>query len=136
MLVLFVDDDDFVRVAISEILRGQGHQVLELSDHQTAVRMLENGPFDAVIANAVLQGVPSGLELASLAAAAGTPVLLLISRPDLIPFLERGTIPYLLKPFAPEIVLRWLRMAILRRSIQPHPQLSPPLAVELDITTT
>ncbi|MGE3778452.1 MAG: response regulator transcription factor [Pirellulaceae bacterium] len=125
MLVLFVDDDDFVRVAISEILRGQGHQALEMSDYDAAIRMLEDGPFDAVIVNAVLHGVSSGVVLASLAATAGTPVLLLAGRRDMVPYLEKGTVPYLVKPVAPDAVLRWLRLTALRPAIQPQSSTYP-----------
>jgi len=54
--VLFIDDDDYLRDAYSEILRLSGYDVTALNDGTKAVEYINESPFDIVITDIVMPG--------------------------------------------------------------------------------
>ena len=63
--VLVVDDEDFVRQLLRDILGSLGHQVVEAEDAFKALELFETQPFDAVFTDVSMPGM-SGWELARL----------------------------------------------------------------------
>jgi PAS domain S-box-containing protein len=61
--VLFVEDDELVRVSTAELLRTFGLDVAEAQDAEQAMRMLNDGTFDVLLTDVGLAGA-SGIELA------------------------------------------------------------------------
>lgn len=61
--ILFVDDDESVRMSFEEILRRFGHEVLSCADGSSALSMIHAGPrIDLAIIDMVMPGM-NGLEV-------------------------------------------------------------------------
>lgn len=61
--VLVIDDDDFVRETICEVVEGFGYRVTQAGNGAEALKILANGaPPDLVITDIIMPG-KSGLEL-------------------------------------------------------------------------
>jgi signal transduction histidine kinase/ActR/RegA family two-component response regulator len=63
MTILVVDDEDYVRELLSDILEREGCEVVLAPDGREALRLFESGEFDAVFTDVGLPGM-SGWELA------------------------------------------------------------------------
>jgi len=64
VVVLVVDDDDFMREVTTDILTGLGYDVLQASDGDAALEAFNNGSIiDVLLADVVMNGM-SGPELA------------------------------------------------------------------------
>ena len=63
MTILVVDDEDYVRELLSDILEREGCEVVLAPDGREALRLFESGGFDAVFTDVGLPGM-SGWELA------------------------------------------------------------------------
>jgi|RhiMetdeSRZDD1v2_1073273.scaffolds.fasta_scaffold18394_9 CheY-like chemotaxis protein len=61
-LILIVDDEDYIRSVIEEILREVGHDVVTVRSGEEAVRLCEGRRFDLVITDLSMPGM-DGLEL-------------------------------------------------------------------------
>jgi DNA-binding response OmpR family regulator len=64
--VLYVDDDDQVREALTEIIELSGYKVLVAHDGYEAIRVLMDNHVDLLLTDAVMPGL-SGFELAQQA---------------------------------------------------------------------
>ncbi|MFO0907625.1 MAG: response regulator [Isosphaeraceae bacterium] len=62
MRVLLVEDTAFLREALSRVLRRQGYEVVEASDGQAALRLLESELPDLVVTDLAMP-VMDGIEL-------------------------------------------------------------------------
>ena len=60
--VLVVEDDRWGRKIISDILRRDGHEVIEAADGAQAVELLEHRSFDLIISDVVMPNM-DGLKL-------------------------------------------------------------------------
>lgn len=56
--VLVVEDEPLLRTALSRILRAEGHVVEEASDGANALNAVRNRPYDVVIIDGMMPGVP------------------------------------------------------------------------------
>lgn len=115
--VLIVDDDDGLRAAVGDFLRGQSLTVFE-ADGGTAMRaLLERQPVDVVVLDVMMPG-EDGLSLARELSAARGPAVIMVSalgsETDRIIGLEVGADDYLAKPVSPRELLARIR-AVLRR---------------------
>lgn len=63
--VLVVDDEDYIRALLRDILHSLGHQVAEAEDGFKALELFDSQPFDAVFTDIGMPGM-SGWELARL----------------------------------------------------------------------
>jgi two-component system, cell cycle sensor histidine kinase and response regulator CckA len=61
-MLLLVEDDAISRTSFAELLRREGHKVIEASDGAEAIRLLELWPINLVITDLVLPNV-NGMSL-------------------------------------------------------------------------
>ena len=67
-MILLVDDDEFVRAVLAEILNDAGHRVVETGDPVDALGLPEAlGPPDVLITDIDLRSELNGFEVASYA---------------------------------------------------------------------
>jgi CheY-like chemotaxis protein len=59
--ILVIDDDDLVRTAVQQMLENRGFEVVVTSQGQHAVRILDDGRFDAIVVDIFMPGM-DGLE--------------------------------------------------------------------------
>src|SRR4051812_28909053 len=122
-LVLVVDDEPAVRVALERALRLEAYDVELAADGREALDRLAGGvPLDAVVLDVAMPRV-DGLEVCRRLREAGdrTPVLMLTARDaidDRVAGLDAGADDYLVKPFALKELKARLR-ALLRRAETP-----------------
>ena len=124
-LVLVVDDEPAVRVALERALRLEAYEVELAADGREALdRLAGPAPPDAVVLDVAMPHI-DGLEVCRRLRDAGdrTPVLMLTARDavdDRVAGLDAGADDYLVKPFALKELKARLR-ALLRRSGRPAP---------------
>lgn len=96
--ILVVDDDAEVRHVTASFLSGFGYSETEAEDGRAALRLMERGRFDLVVADLAMPGM-SGVELAAEIRERdlGIPVLILTGHADAMPIPD--DLPVLAKPF-------------------------------------
>lgn len=119
MRLLVVEDHPKLAALLVEGLGDAGHGVETAADGETALGLATSCTYDAIVLDIMLPKL-DGLTVVSRMRAAGvaTPVLMLTARSELgdrVGALDRGADDYLVKPFAFEELLAWLR-ALVRRS--------------------
>lgn len=125
MKLLIVEDEPNLLSVIKRGFSENNHDVSAAMDGTTALMMLENHHFDAVILDLMLPDI-NGLEICRRLRSAGnfTPILMLTalaSTENVVTGLQAGADDYLAKPFKfSELEARM--MALLRRSGQEHKQ--------------
>jgi two-component system, OmpR family, response regulator RegX3 len=115
--ILVVDDEPAIREAVSYALEREGWEVSEEADGAAALETALAEPFDAVVLDLMLPGVPGTEVCRRLRAASAVPILLVTARGtevDRIVGLELGADDYVTKPFSVAELLARIR-AILRR---------------------
>ena len=121
--ILVVDDDQFFRQMVTDLLAQQGHRVVTAESGTAALAAFERGAFDLVLTDVVMPGM-GGLELvAALREKAPQLELILVSQHEDVKTattaLRAGVADYLIKPVdGPDLVLavdRALERANLRR---------------------
>ena len=60
--ILVVDDEDTIRTVISELLREEGHEVVDVPSGEVALEAFREKPFPLVIPDIVM-GKMTGIEL-------------------------------------------------------------------------
>ena len=111
--VLLVEDEEFIRETLAELLGGAGHVVLQAFDAPTALAALAAHPVDVLVADVGLPQV-SGIELAREALARQPGLALIFATGDPGGPARAGLAPaaVLLKPFAPEDLERAVEAAL------------------------
>lgn len=121
MRLLLLEDDDALRLGLSEALRREGYAVDAVDRARAAQQMLHDVPYDLAVLDI---GLPDGDGLSLLrqlrGAANSLPVMLLTARgdwQDRVGGLDAGADDYLVKPFVlPELMAR-LRVLCRRRTL-------------------
>jgi len=136
MKLLLVEDEPNLLSVIKRGFSENNHDVSAAMDGTTALMMLENHHFDAVILDLMLPDI-NGLEICRRVRSAGnfTPILMLTalaSTENVVTGLQAGADDYLAKPFKfSELEARI--MALLRRSGQEHKQPDTIVVDDLEI---
>lgn len=102
--VLIVDDEPFVREALTEALQALSCRVTTAASSEDALQAIEKGCFDVVLCDIVMPGA-NGLELLAMAQRLQWDVgfILITGHPDvnnLISALRLGAADFLVKPFS------------------------------------
>ena len=112
-----VEDEEAVRTMLHRLLENEGYEVLEASDGQQALVVIEGAPrVDLVITDVAMPGL-NGRELADRLKLSrpGLPVLFMSGYTD-DEMVRRGLIdpdhPFLGKPFSPEVLAAKVRQMI------------------------
>ena len=107
--ILLVEDEPGLVMALSDLLRAEGHEIETALDGNQGREMALQGRFDALILDVMLPGV-DGFEVCRTARQHGFDggILMLTARtqiPDRVAGLRIGADDYLLKPFDSEELL-------------------------------
>lgn len=118
--ILVVEDEEQARYSLVQIVRRAGYSVAEAADGETALRMLNDGRFDLVLADIMLSGV-DGLQILRAARSLREPpaVIMLTGYASLessLAALRAGAADYLLKPCEPEQMLASMAHALEQRA--------------------
>jgi DNA-binding response OmpR family regulator len=122
--ILIVEDEAHLAQGLQFNLQAEGHEAAVAGDGETALELLRNVGFDAVVLDVMLPG-KNGFEVAQELRAAENfiPVLMLTARgraEDVVRGFAAGADDYLTKPFDLAVLLARLN-ALLRRMSWPHP---------------
>lgn len=115
--LLFIEDDDAIRVALKLALEDEGYEVVEAPDGQTGLaRFAEHEP-DLVLLDLRLPDM-SGFEVCrQLRAASIVPIIIVTAQTDtydLVAGLEVGADDYVTKPVVPKELAARIRAALRR----------------------
>ncbi|HEU0031088.1 MAG TPA: response regulator transcription factor [Kofleriaceae bacterium] len=114
MRVLVVEDEASLRDGISDLLRGDGHDVIAVGDGAAGLEAGLRDPFDVVVLDLMLPRM-DGMEVCRRLRAArpGTPILMLTARgseDDKVRGLMEGADDYVTKPFSARELLARVRV--------------------------
>ena len=125
VIVLVAEDEDLVRRLVSQLLGDQGYRILEAREGGEALRMAQSARphLRLVVADVVMPGM-DGWELGRRLAidCPEVPVLYMSAYPRADIF-HRGesspSVPFLQKPFAPEVFVKTVRELLDRADTVP-----------------
>jgi two-component system, response regulator PdtaR len=112
VIVLIVEDDELVRELGVELLSDAGFQVLEATNGEEALSLLESNPDVRVLFTDInMPGPLDGITLASVAALQWPHLAIIIGSGNVLPRsggLPRGMV-FIRKPYDPDSVIRLIR---------------------------
>ena len=115
--VLFIEDDDAIRMALRMNLEDDGYDVVEAPDGEVGLESFDTGSFDVVLIDLLLPGI-HGLEVCRrIRQKSVVPIIVVTAQSDthdVVAGLEAGADDYITKPIAPKELSARIR-AILRR---------------------
>ncbi len=115
--ILLIEDDEMVRNLVKEVLRCNGYEVLDATDEECAIAICKShqGPVHLLLTDKIMPGT-SGREMANRLKQhrPEMKVLYISGSADAInhPGILDSDIPYLQKPFTPNMLARKLREVI------------------------
>ena len=120
--ILVVDDEEWVRVALSRLLEEQGYTVEAVGDGKEAASAIERGGFDMVILDRKIKSV-NGIDLLKHAKAQpGDPEALLLTAygtvENAVEAIKLGAFDYLTKPLDSKRILLTVEQALERRRLR------------------
>jgi DNA-binding response OmpR family regulator len=120
--ILIVEDDPLVSATVAEMLQDEGHRTSSASTSAAAGEVLQNGAIpDAILVDLELNG-ERGQPLVPVAEQRGIPVILMSGYPEAILSYDRGTRPFLAKPFGQSDLLAALEGVFTRASAAGKPE--------------
>ena len=119
MQILIVEDEEHIADGLKFNLEAEGYETQIAHDGETALELLDESSFDAVVLDIILPKM-DGFEVAKTLRGREdyTPILMLTARgrpEDVLKGFEAGTDDYLPKPFDLEIFLARIRGLLRRR---------------------
>lgn len=124
MNILVVDDEAVIREGLSRILEGSGYQVETAKSGIVAIPLLQKQEFDLIITDLKMPGM-SGFEVLDTVKTLqpGVPVIMITGFATVetaVEAMRRGTVDYLVKPFAPDQILEKVKLALEQRKLAPE----------------
>jgi two-component system response regulator RegX3 len=118
--ILVAEDEAAIAEALSYALRGEGYDVDAVGDGAQALTRARENPYDLLVLDLMLPGVP-GLEVCrQLRDESGIPILMLTAKDtevDRVLGLEVGADDYVTKPFSMAEVVARVRALLRRREL-------------------
>jgi len=101
--ILIVDDETSVRTLLSEVLQGQGYEVVVASSGEEAVELARKNPFEIVITDMRMPGI-SGVEVIQYVKNINSECCVIVitgyaSVESAVEAIRRGAYDYITKPF-------------------------------------
>ena len=118
--ILVVEDEPLVAFDNEHALEQAGYRIAAtVDDHDHAVRVIDEGGVDLIVADVALQGDKNGIDVARHAAAQGLPVLFVTGRCPIDA--QSLAIGCLAKPYAPRDLVAAIQVvdAVLRGARRP-----------------
>lgn len=119
MKVLIVEDEQHIADGLRFNLEAEGYEAVVAGDGETALALLPDNEFDAIVLDIMLPGIDGFSVAAQMRARRDfTPILMLTARDrpeDVLKGFEAGTDDYLPKPFDLEIFMARLNGLLRRR---------------------
>jgi DNA-binding response OmpR family regulator len=133
--LLFIEDDDGIRLALSLALEDEGYEVVQAADGASGLEMFGTHPVDLVLLDLRLPDM-SGFDVCrSIRSMSIVPIIIITAQTDthdMVAGLEAGADDYVTKPVVPKQLAARIR-ALMRR-VQLHESTpGPPAAVFGDI---
>ncbi|MET3713044.1 CheY-like chemotaxis protein [Sphingomonas trueperi] len=110
--ILIVDDEEYIRILASSVLKAEGFQVLEASGISDALALAAKHDIDVLLTDLHMPGALNGLQLAAQIRATDPLVHVIISSgddPSVLKDDEMGAV-FLAKPYRPHQLTRAVRM--------------------------
>src|SRR2546423_3270539 len=129
--LLFIEDDDQIRLALRLALEDEGYVVEEAADGRSGLAAFDRGEPDLVIVDLRLPDIQGFDVCRTIRAKSIVPIMIVTAQTDtydLVAGLEAGADAYVTKPVVPQELAAPIR-ALLRRAPfpRPHPPQPPPL---------
>lgn len=122
MRILIIDDEESIRRTLSVMLRGLGHDVVDVDNSQAALKELDAAQFDMAFLDLKLDG-ENGLDVLPelLRGNAKLDVVVFTAYASIdsaVEAMRRGAADYMSKPFTPEQIRQTLRKISKTRSLE------------------
>ncbi|MGC3956409.1 MAG: sigma-54 dependent transcriptional regulator [Verrucomicrobiota bacterium] len=122
MRILILDDEESIRTTLSIMLRGLGHEVVDVGNSQAAFKELDAAQFDMAFLDLKLED-ENGLDVLPelLRGNAKLDVVVMTAFASIesaVEAMRRGAVDYISKPFTPEQVRQTLRKISKNRSLE------------------
>lgn len=122
MRILIVDDEESIRTTLSIMLRGLGHEVVDVGNSQAALKELDGAQFDMAFLDLKLED-ENGLDVLPelLRGNAKLDVVVMTAFASIesaVEAMRRGAVDYISKPFTPEQIRQTLRKISKTRSLE------------------
>lgn len=122
MRILIIDDEESIRTTLSMMLRGLGHEVVDVGNSQAALKELDASQFDMAFLDLKLED-ENGLDVLPelLRGNAKLDVVVMTAFASIesaVEAMRRGAVDYISKPFTPEQIRQTLRKISKTRSLE------------------
>jgi two-component system response regulator MtrA len=122
--LLLVEDDPRIRGALVLGLTDEGYEVVEAGSGESALRLLDDGPFDVVLLDLMLPGMDGFSVCRTVRSRGDLPIIMITARSaseDVVRGLEAGADDYVTKPVVASELAARIR-ALLRRARPGKPE--------------
>ena len=118
--VLFVEDDDHIRLTLRLNLEDDGFEVTEASTGEQGITLALSTPIDVAIVDLLLPGIQGFDVVRAIRAQSKMPIVILTAQSDthdVVAGLEAGADDYLIKPVAAKELAARLRAMVRRNTV-------------------
>jgi two-component system response regulator RegX3 len=130
--VLVVDDEPALRDSVTYALEREGFTVASVKDGEAALELARSEPFDAVVLDIMLPGLPGTEVCRRLRSESSVPIVMLTAKGaeiDRVVGLELGADDYVTKPFSLAELVARIRAVLRRRDLDRSEAEAPVLRV-------